>query len=147
MKIHVQESEQCTEMEVHILCRQRDEEVMGILEFLTRGEKKIPAHKERKQTVLLAQQDIFYVESVDKRTFIYQAEQVYECDARLYQLEERLMQTHFFRISKSMLVNITKVQSIEPEGGRRLKIVLENGERLLVSRQYVREFKTKLGIK
>ncbi|MCL2322517.1 MAG: LytTR family transcriptional regulator [Oscillospiraceae bacterium] len=147
MKITVQESEKCTEIEVSILCKRRDRKVNEIIDFLQRNSNRINVQNEKKQTFLLPYERIFYIETVDKKVFIYGKDEIYECNYKLYQLEEMLPESHFFRISKSVILNVLNVQSLEPEEGRRLKVTLENEERLIVSRLYVKDIKLKLGIK
>jgi len=147
MKVTVQESETCTEIEVSILCRRHDGKVKEIVDFLQRDSHKVNVQNEKKQTFFLPYGQILYIEAVDKKVFIYGENDIYECSHKLYQLEEMLPESHFFRISKSVILNVLAIQCLEPEDGRRLKVTLENEERLIVSRQYVNDIKLKLGIR
>ena len=88
---------------------------------------------------------IYYIESVDKRTFIYTKVDCYESRDRLYELEEKLGM-YYARISKSMIVNLRKIQKVSAEPGGRMVAVLLNGERVIISRNYVKEVKRRLGI-
>ena len=81
--------------------------------------------------------DIFYFESIDKRTFMYTQSQVLETTLRLYELEENLAKLDFFRASKSTIINISKIKNLSPRFNGRLEALLENNERLVISRQYV----------
>ena len=65
---------------------------------------------------------------------------------RLYELEERLNSWDFIRASKSVIVNFGRVQSIRPDLGGRLRLTMENGEVVGVSRQYAPTIRKKLGI-
>jgi len=147
MKVTVQESETCTEIEVCILCRRHDGKVKEIVDFLQRDSHRVNVQNEKKQTFFLPYGQILYIEAVDKKVFIYGENDIYECSYKLYQLEEMLPESHFFRISKSVILNVLAIQCLEPEDGRRLKVTLENEERLIVSRQYVNDIKLKLGIR
>jgi len=89
--------------------------------------------------------DIFYIETVDNKTFIYCENNVYESKQKLYELEE-LKMTDFLRISKSAIINLCKVKSLIPSMSGRLEAVLFNGERVVISRQYVNELKKNFGI-
>jgi len=89
--------------------------------------------------------DIFYFEAVDKKTFIYCECDVYESKLKLYELEELAM-NDFFRISKSVIVNLSKIKSLIPSFSGRVEAVLTNKERVIISRQYVSELKQTLGI-
>ena len=65
----------------------------------------------------------------------------------MYQLEEKLVNTPFVRISKSLIANLKKIYSIKSEKNSRMCITLSNGEKLIVSRQYLNDIKEKLGVK
>jgi len=52
----------------------------------------------------------------------------------------------FLRISKSTIVNLSKVKSLTPSLSGRLEAALFNGEKVIISRQYVVGLKTKFGL-
>ena len=89
MRIVVEEDPVLTETEVIIRCRETTPQVMGMLAALRAFDQRLTGDRDG-QTYLLEAGEIFYVESVDKRTFFYTAEGVYETPLRLYELEERL---------------------------------------------------------
>ena len=70
---------------------------------------------------------------------------MYETPLRLYELEERLESSDFFRASKSLIINFNQIQSLKPEFGGTMQVTMSNGERLTVSRQYAKSVKEKLG--
>lgn len=51
-----------------------------------------------------------------------------------------------FRCSKSMVLNAEKIDYILPSFSGRFEAVLENGEKVIVSRQYVADLKRLLGV-
>ena len=65
----------------------------------------------------------------------------------LHEIEEVFSNTGFFRNTKSQIVNISKIQSLCPDFGGRIDLTLKNSEKLIVSRQYSKLFKERLGIK
>jgi len=89
--------------------------------------------------------DIFYIEAVDKKTFLYCKRDVYESKQKLYELEALAIKD-FLRISKSVIVNLSKIKTLIPSFSGRIEAVLTNKERILISRQYVNELKKHLGI-
>lgn len=99
------------------------------------------------QTHLIDRQDALYFESVDKRCFLYTAQEIYESPLKLYEIEESLTNEGFFRCSKSQIVNIVKIASLCPDFGGKIEISMENKEKLIVSRQYAKSFKERLGLK
>ena len=56
--------------------------------------------------------DIFYIESVDKRTFIYTKGMVFRSEKCLYQLENELKEYDFVKVSRTCLVNINELVHI-----------------------------------
>ena len=71
---------------------------------------------------------------------------VYECRLKLYELERRFAETDFFRATKSTIINLSKVKNFSPAFNGRFELLLKNGEKLIVSRQYVPDLKGKLGL-
>lgn len=90
--------------------------------------------------------DIYYFESVDNRVFAYCEKRVFEVKQKLYELESQFERTDFVRISKSVIANLSKVEKFIPSFNSRFEALLSNGERVVVSRQYVPKIKEKLGI-
>lgn len=88
---------------------------------------------------------IYYVESVDEKTFAYTKTDCVELKYKLYELEI-LLDSRFFRCSKSMICNIRKIKSIKAGENARLNACLLNGETLIITRSYVPEFKKRLGL-
>jgi len=89
--------------------------------------------------------DVYYFETVDKKTFIYCEKDVYESKLKLYELEELALKG-FFRISRSIIVNLSKVKAVVPSLSGRAEAVLANKERVVISRFYVDEFRKTFGI-
>lgn len=91
-------------------------------------------------------EDVLYIEAVDRKTFCYTLEQVYELEERLYELEERYKVWDYVRISKSFIVNLQRVKALKPDFGGRILATMDNGEKLYISRQYAGIIKEKLGL-
>ena len=90
---------------------------------------------------------IIYVESVDRKTFVYTDNNCYETKLKLYEMEEQLSHYGFLRISKSSLVQLNFIHSVKVDINRKLKLTLENGEQLIVSRAYSEQLKQNLGVR
>ena len=144
VKIRVEEDASTEELEITIRCRQMNESVIRILEMLRITDKKLTGYRED-QTYLLDVNQILYIDTVEKRTFLYTENEVYETPLRLYELEGRLESCDFFRASKSSIINFNQIQSLKPEFGGTMQVTMTNGERLNVSRQYAKRIKEKLG--
>ena len=144
MKIIINENSNIEETEIIINCRQTDEQILRICAGLRMFDKKITGLF-NEQIYLLNASDILYVDTVDRKTFIYTTGQVYETPLKLYEIEERLATDDFVRASKSCVLNFGKVESLRGDFGGRMLCTLENGETIIVSRQYATVIKQKLG--
>lgn len=85
--------------------------------------------------------DILYFEAVDERVFAYTKDNSYELKIRLYELEKTYSDRHFIRCSKSFIINLMKLESISPALNGRFTAHMKNGEKIIISRQYVHEMK------
>ncbi len=95
---------------------------------------------------LLDVSTISYIEALERKTFVYTQDSIYESKLKLYEMEERLCKSGFFRISKSCLVHLKFIKSIKKDIDRKLRLTLTNGEQIMVSRQYADEIKKRLGV-
>lgn len=143
MKIIINQDENNNEIEIVINCKTIDDSIVKIVEKIKEEENVITGIKDSKVHIIKLE-NVLYFESVDKRTFVYTKEDVYESNLRLYQVEEKFSTYHFFRASKSTIINISKISVINPIIGGRVEVLLENKEKLIVSRQYVPILKAKL---
>lgn len=89
--------------------------------------------------------DIYYFEVVDGSSFLYCRQQVYGCRLRLYEFEALCSGTMLFRCSKSMVLNAEKLSYVRPSFSGRFEAVLDNGEKVIVSRLYVADLKRLFG--
>ena len=99
------------------------------------------------ETVLLDTDKILYVEAVDRKTFVYTNADTYESELKLYELEQQLVERDFLRISKQSIVNLRKIRSLKTDVNRKIRITLQNGEQIVVSRMYSDELRRKLGLR
>jgi DNA-binding LytR/AlgR family response regulator len=131
------------ETEITINCHIANDEILKIVSILHSFDKKLTGTKDG-QIHFIDISDVFYFDSVDKRSFIYTANDVYDTTLKLYEIEERLSGAGFFRSSKSQIINISKIASLCPDFGGRLEITMLNCEKLIVSRQYSKFLKERL---
>ena len=141
MKIKV-ESAELSETEVIIRGDVTSEEVVSLLQLLKkRGSGKLILYKEEEQHILDAD-EIVYVEVSGSKVYAYTKQDTYEAKQKLYELRELLGSRAFVQISKSVVVNINCVKSIQAEFSGNYRIKLKNRkETLTISRKYFKEFK------
>lgn len=145
MKITIEESMGNKEDEIIIRCREVTDEILQALAMLRGEGQKVVVYQDNEIHSLHPRQ-IYYFEAVDNRVFAYGEKQVYTCRQKLYALEEQLAGTAFFRVSKSVLLNLRMISFLKPAFNGRLEANLHNGERVLISRSYVADLKRKLGL-
>lgn len=128
---------------LEIRCHEISDEVREIVAFVKSRQGQLTGTADDIMYEI-AVSDIFYIESVDNKTFIYCKNREYETKQKLYELEEILREKHFLRVSKSVLLNLMKVSSIKPALNSRFTAVLFSGEQVIISRKYVPELKKAL---
>ena len=143
MKITIQDLPEGAEEEVIIRCRGMDEQLLKLIYALKSGREKLAVSKDDR-IVQISPSAVYYFESVDNRVFACLEKEVYETKLKLYELEDRFFGTDFFRASKSTIISLTKVESLSPAFNGRFEASMKNGEKLIVSRQYVPFLKKKL---
>lgn len=145
MKITIEQPHQNEPDEIIIKCREISAELLALINAVKTSESKLVASVGN-EIHRVSPADIFYAEAVDNKTFLYCRREVYESKQKLYELEAILSARDFLRISKSVIVNLGKIKSLAPALSGRLEATLANGERVIVSRQYVGGLKKSLGI-
>lgn len=121
---------------------ERTPDIQNAIELLEGNAGGIAVINEGK-TYLCKQNAIYYIESVDKRSYVYTKDNCYETKYRLYELEE-MLGAYFVRSSKAMIVNLRKVKTVKSDIGGRLETTLLNDEQIIISRSYVKEIKRRL---
>jgi len=90
--------------------------------------------------------DIFYFEIVDNNALIKTEGEYYDSNLKLYEFENLVGGTSFFKASKNLVLNASYISYIAPSLSGRFIAHLENGEEVEVSRQYVPVLKEKFGL-
>ena len=129
--------------QVLIRCHAVTEEVREIAAFVKSRQGSLTGVKDSRQYEI-AVSELYYIESVDGKTFLYTKDQVYETSYRIYELESMLRPKNFLRVSKSMLLNLMKIRSIQSALNGRFAAVLLSGEEVIISRSYVKGLKAAL---
>ncbi len=85
--------------------------------------------------------DIFYIESVDRKTFIYTKKDVFCSKNKLYMFKDELPENDFVQISKSCILNINILKCVKALINSKMEAILINGEKLVISRSYISHVK------
>ena len=143
MNVRIEQVEKEREELVLIRCHAVTDEVREIASFIKSRAGSLTGTSDAKQYEIPVT-DVCYIESVDGKTFLYTRNRVYETAYRIYELEELLRPKHFLRIAKPMLVNLMKIKSIQPAFNGRFTATLSSGEKIIISRNYVKALKAAL---
>lgn len=145
LKISIEEISIELEEEILIRCHEIDEEIHEIVSNL-KNETFIILGYQNDRIHRINLRDIYYFEAVDGKVFLYCKDNVFEVKHKLYELDELCKGKNCFRASKSIILNIAKISSVHPSFSGRFEAVLDNGERAVISRQYVPVLKNMLGL-
>ncbi len=145
MKITIQTDASVQETTLSITCREITPELERLIEALRLSDKKLSV-RVNGEIRLIDLKSILYAETVERNSFIYTEDGVFESQLRLYELEAMLAEHNFIRVNKSTLVNLNMIESLKSDIDRRIRVTLKNGYQLIISRAYAEDFKAKLGV-
>ncbi|MCI5650470.1 MAG: LytTR family DNA-binding domain-containing protein [Fusicatenibacter sp.] len=145
MKIRIEQIAPDREEEVIVKCHEPTSDWVSFVSCIQDERNFLTGQKDGK-TYRLKLGDIYYFEIVEGKAFFYCRDAVYESHLKLYEFEQKCQGTVFFRASKSMVLNADKIDHIAPSLSGRFFATLRNGEKVVVSRQYVSVLKQILGL-
>ncbi len=138
MKINQYHNQKLSEDYIDLYYRQETDEIKDLLQYVN-SRSVLYGKIERGQTRVLPQ-EIYYIEAVDKKTFLYLEKEVVQIENSLQELELLLGSSGLVRINKSVLVNIYHIRKVNADINMRLCLVMENSEKLSVNRTYKKSF-------
>jgi len=146
MKVHVEIDSNCKETEMIIRTNELTDEINEIIQKISVSNQKILAGFTNDDVHLLDVSDVIRIHSVDKKIIAETMSEEFMLRMRLYELEERLDQTSFVRISHSEIVNLKAIKKIDLSFTGTIAMTLSNKKTAYVSRRYVSKIKKILGI-
>lgn len=145
MKVTIMDIGPEEEEELILKCRSLDDSMVEIINRFKQGGGKLTAYQEGRM-FFIEPEDVFYFESVEQKVFAYCKSEVYQVKSKLYELLDELPGWKFARVSKSVILNLSKIRSLAPAFSGRYEALLKNGEKVIISRQYVGSLKESLGV-
>ncbi|MBO6090067.1 MAG: LytTR family transcriptional regulator DNA-binding domain-containing protein [Lachnospiraceae bacterium] len=85
--------------------------------------------------------EVYYIENVERKLFIYTIKEVYRLDSSMAEVEAMTADTDLVRISRTCIMNTHHLKEIRQLKNSRLEAVLDNDEMLIVSRKYLKDIK------
>lgn len=141
MKIILEDSSN-EEIEVTIKGNITDSKVQTIVALLKSKSltSKLIAFDDSKE-VLINIKDIYYFTVSDRKVIVKTEKKELFCKYSLAEILELFKSYGISQISKSYLVNINHIESLESEFSGNYTVRLKNKERLIASRFYMRQFR------
>ncbi len=143
MKIEVIKDSNNEDIVVKIFCKEVDDEVDTIITTLNNINTSIIGKLEGENCVIKIK-DIYYFEAVENKVFAYLESQVYEVQYKIAELTEFLRTTSFIQTSRTVILNLDKIKKIKSMVNGRILAMLDNDEKMIITRVYANEFKNKI---
>ena len=116
------------------------ESVRGLVKRIESFEIKFSAFSDERR-MHIAMSDVYYLENVDRKVFLYTKGDVYRLDASMPEISKIIEDSDLVRISRTCVMNTSHLTGIRQLKNSHLEATLDNGEHLIVSRKYLRDIK------
>lgn len=145
MKLTIEQALENNEIEITIKCGVMDDRLRKLIETIRQYSFSLQCKKDT-EVYSIPLEEIYYIESIDKKTFVYCKSEVYETNSSLSDLEEKFITSNFIRVNKSCILNLSCLSKVNPLWNHRLEAILKNNEKIIITRHYIPDFKNKLGL-
>lgn len=138
LKVRIEVNENLTEDEVIIKCRDINKEVVNIKQCILDAinEQKTLICTRDKTEYFIAIDSILFVETDDDKIMVHTMDNIYYVKMKLYEIEQ-ILPGYFCRCSKSSIVNLNMIYSIERNISSTSIISFKNSDKkVYVSRRY-----------
>lgn len=146
MQIEIKIDENCKEPKIIIVTNAMNDEINAIFKKLSDEELRMIAGFKGETVELLEPNVIYRIFSSGGKVLAETESGVFTIRLRLYEVEERLDNHKFLRISNSELINLKKVKSFDLSFAGTICVALLNGTVTYASRRYVSKIKQRLGM-
>lgn len=144
MKITLQKVDREDE-EIIIKYHEMTREISDVVKMLSGSGRRLSGTEEgERQTYYFAPEEAYYYESVDGATYAYLERKVCRIKEKLEDLLYQYGNLGIVRCSRTMAVNLYKVEWLQSQPGGRILATLQNGERIVISRKYAVSFRKQL---
>jgi DNA-binding LytR/AlgR family response regulator len=146
MQIEIKIDDACREPKIIILTDKITEEINTFVRKLSVEPTQVLSGFRGETAEVLEPSDIFRIYASSGKVFAITEKGEYTLRLRLYELEERLDQNRFVRISNSEIINLKKVKRFDLSLTGTICVSLSDGAVTYVSRRYVSKIKQVLGV-
>lgn len=138
MRVNKYQDKTLQENYLDIHYRQMDAEVKGIIEYCE-AFQTILGRRDKEQKRIAAN-EIYYCEIVDRKCYAYLEAEVYQIDHSIQKLLDRFSAIGLVQISKSMVINIFKIDHLKTDLNMKIHIYMDNGEKVILNRTFKKPF-------
>ena len=146
MQIEIKIDSSFTEPKIIVMTSSMTEDVQNIIKKLSEASPKIISGSKNEKLEILDQTDLIHIYANSGKVLAVTDKGEYIVRLRLYELEERLKDSQFVRISNSEIINLNKVKSFDLSFTGTICVKLSNDAVTYVSRRYVSKVKKILGV-
>ncbi|MFA6941011.1 MAG: LytTR family DNA-binding domain-containing protein [Clostridiaceae bacterium] len=146
MQIEIKIDEKCEELKILIVTNKMTEQVEELLKKLSAAQTEAIVGFKEDSAEILQQEEIIRIFSSNQKVYAQTKQGEYVLKLRLYELEERLNQNVFVRISNSEIINLKKLVKMDLSFSGTIGVKLLGNVTTYVSRRYVAKIKEVLGI-
>ncbi len=146
MKIEVRIDEKCKEPKIIVMTDKMTDEINALVKRLSEEQPQVIAGFKDDTVEVLEPSDIYRVFTTSGKVLAETSHGKYTLRLRLYEMEQRLDNRSFVRISNSDIINLKKVKSFDLSFAGTICIRLSNGTVTYVSRRSVAKIKQLLGL-
>lgn len=149
MKVEVIQDHACTKPKVIIYTHEITDEVERLVKRLSVliEEDPILGKSMKTQNVhVLYPEEIIKVYASCQKVFVMTNDDEFQVKSTLYEIEEQLSKFKFIRISKSEIINKSKMLKLDLSIHGTICVYLEGDRKAFVSRRYVAKIKEVIGI-
>ena len=93
------------------------------------------------KSIQISISEIYYIENVERKLFLYTRDEVYRFDGTMSDIESSIYNTGLVRISRTCIMNTDFLKEIRQIRNSHLEAVMDNGEKLIVSRKCLPDIK------
>ncbi len=139
MKIFKYHRDDIDENRIELYYNRMDQETEHMIKLIDSYHQTLTGRNEE-EIKLINPNEIYYFEIVERKCFAYLKETVWQLDASLQMILNQFSEFGFVRISKSMIVNIYKIDRLKSDLSMRVNILLANKETVILNRTYRNQF-------
>lgn len=144
MKIKINLDNKIIKPYVEIHTNEINDEIESIINNIKENQSLLSIRYKEK-ILFINKKEIEIIRIEDKITYVYLKDKKCITDKRLYEMEN-ILGNDFIRISKQTIINIKKINYVEPSFNCTMCVIMRNGQRDYLSRKYLKTFKNKLKI-